>query len=288
MTFKTRSQYNRFITKQRKHVNMNFYRKHTYLIWQLIGWGLLLAAFIVMVVNLHDYHHDSVLGSFVFLTIFGTFAIFVSPLVIWLRKRDKAEQERNRCIMELNFKRHPAVEILAVILIFLIFLAATIVLARLGQFYLFPLAFYLAALPYCLFRYIVKKKFYQIPDAESFCQVFEVMEPEVLAYFEQTPTFVYFGIVPDEKTLRFLYNFYRKCGSLRQDRLSLVHVRCEMPNRRYGMLFPNGDEGFWCVTSEDVDVNKYTATCYYNRMTIYSGWIQALLQMREAAQNASQ
>ena len=178
---------------------MNFYRKHTYLIWQLIGWGLLLAAFIVMVVNLHDYHHDSVLGSFVFLTIFGTFAIFVSPLVIWLRKRDKAEQERNRCIMELNFKRHPAVEILAVILIFLIFLAVTMVIARLGLFYLFPLAFYLAALPYCLFRYNVKKIFYQIPDAESFCQVFEVMEPEVLAYFEQTPTFVYFGIVPDER-----------------------------------------------------------------------------------------
>ena len=34
---------------------MNFYQKHTYLIWQLIGWGLVLAAFIVLLVNLNDY-----------------------------------------------------------------------------------------------------------------------------------------------------------------------------------------------------------------------------------------
>ena len=55
---------------------MNFYQKHTYLIWQLIGWGLVLAAFIVLLVNLNDYNHDYILGSIVFLTMFGTFAIF--------------------------------------------------------------------------------------------------------------------------------------------------------------------------------------------------------------------
>ena len=137
---------------------MNFYQKHTYLIWQLIGWGLVLAAFIVLLVNLNDYNHDYILGSVVFLTMFGTFAIFVSPLVIWLRKRDKAEQERNRCIMELNSKLHPAPEVIAIILVFVVFLAATIAIAALGLFFLFPLAFYLSAVPYFLFRYIVKKE----------------------------------------------------------------------------------------------------------------------------------
>lgn len=265
---------------------MRFYKKHTYLIWQLIGWSLLLAAFIVMIVNLNDYHHNSVLGSFVFMTIFGTFAIFVSPLVIWLRKRDKAEQERNRCIMELNFKQHPAAESLMIVLIFLIFLTATIVCARLGLFYLFPLAFYLAAAPYCLFRHVIKKKFYQIPEAEKYCQICEVAQPEALALFEQSATFVYFGIVPDDKTLRFLYNFYHNCGSLRREQqLRLVRVRCAMMNLRYGTLFANEDEAIWCVSSEDVDVNKYTATCYYNRMTIYAGWIRTLLEQRDAAES---
>ncbi len=263
---------------------MNFYQKHTYLIWQLIGWGLLLAAFVVMLANLNDYHHDYVLGTFVFLTIFGTFAIFVSPLVIWLRRRDKAEQERNNCILELNFKLHTAAEIFMAVLVFAIFLATNIAVARLGLFYLFPLAFYLAAAPYFLFRYVVKKKFYKISNAEKYCQIFEITQPEGLELFEKTPTFVYFGIVPDDKTLRFLYNFYRQCGSLRQEqRLRVVHVTCGIMNRRYGTLFQNGNEGFWCVSSEDVAVNKYSATCYYNRMTIYEGWIRALLEQKKAA-----
>ena len=100
---------------------MNFYQKHTYLIWQLIGWGLVLAAFIVLLVNLNDYNHDYILGSIVFLTMFGTFAIFVSPLVIWLRKRDKAEQERNRCIIELHSKLHPVQEVILVLIVIFIF-----------------------------------------------------------------------------------------------------------------------------------------------------------------------
>lgn len=265
---------------------MNFYQKHTYLVWQLIGWGLVLAAFIVMIVNLDDYHHDYVLGSFVILTIFGTFAIFVSPLVIWLRKRDKAEQERNRCIMELNSKLNPAPEVIAIILVFAVFLAATIAIAALGLFFLFPLAFYLAAVPYFLLRYIVKKKFYQIPNAEAYCQIFEITQPEGLELFEQTPAFVYFGMVPDDKTLRFLYNFYRKCGSLRQEqRLRLMYVTCGMMNRRYGTLFQNVDEGFWCVSSEDVEINNYTATCYYSRMTIYEGWVRTLLNQKASAES---
>ena len=265
---------------------MNFYKKYTYFIWQLIGWGMVLAAFIVMLVNLDDYHHDYVLGSFVFLTIFGTFAIFVSPLVIWLRKRDKAEQERNRCIMELNAKLHPAPEVFLAVIVITVFFAATIAIARLGLFFLFPLAFYLSALPYFLFRHIVKKKFYQIPDAEKYCQILEITQPEGLELFEQTPAFVYFGIVPDDNTLRFLYNFYRNCGSLRQERrLRVVHVTCGMMNRRYGTLFQNSDEGFWCVSSEDVDINKYTATCYYSRMTIYEVWLRTLLNQKEAAES---
>ena len=262
---------------------MNFYQKHTYLIWQLIGWGLLLAALIVMLVNLNDYHHDSVLGSFVFLTIFGTFAIFVSPLVIWLRKRDKAEQERNRCILELNGKQHPAAEILAVVLVFIIFFAATVLIARLGLFFLFPLAFYPAAVPYCLFRRFVKKRFYQIPEAAQYYEFFEITQPEALALFEQTPTFVYCGFTPDEKSLCFLYNFYRQCGALKNQKLRLVHVTCGMMNRRYGTLFLNDSDSVWCVSSEDVAVNKLTMTCCYNRMTIYAGWIQYLLQARDAA-----
>ena len=157
---------------------MNFYQKHTYLIWQLIGWGLVLAAFIVLLVNLNDYNHDYILGSVVFLTMFGTFAIFVSPLVIWLRKRDKAEQERNRCIIELHSKLHPVQEVISVLFVIFIFFAATIAIARLGLFFLFPLGFYLAAVPYLLHRYIVKKKFYQIPDAEKYCQTFELTQPE--------------------------------------------------------------------------------------------------------------
>ena len=262
---------------------MNFYRKHTYLIWQLIGWGLVLAAFIVLLVNLNDYNHDYILGSVVFLTMFGTLAIFISPLVIWLRKRDKAEQERNRCIIELHSKLHPAQEVFLVVLVITIFFSASIAIAQLGLFFLFPLSFYLAAVPYLLHRYIVKKKFYQISDVEKYCQILEITQPEGLELFEQTPTFVYFGIMPDDKTLRFLYNFYRQCGSLRQEqRLRLVHVTCGMMNRRYGTLFQNGDEGFWCVSSEDVDINKYTAICYNSRMTIYNSWLGALLMQKKA------
>ncbi len=247
---------------------MNFYQKHTYLIWQLIGWGLVLAAFIVLLVNLNDYNHDYILGSVVFLTMFGTFAIFVSPLVIWLRKRDKAEQERNRCIIELHSKLHPVQEVISVLIVITVFFAATIAIERLGLFFLFPLGFYLAA-----------EKFYQIPDAEKYCQTFELTQPEGLELFEQAPAFAYFGIVPDDKTLRFIYNFYRKCGSLRQEQsLRLVHVTYGMMNRRYGTLFQNADEGFWCVSSEDVDINKYTEICYYSRMTIYEGWLRALLE----------
>ena len=193
---------------------MNFYQKHTYLIWQLIGWGLVLAAFIVLLVNLNDYNHDYILGSVVFLTMFGTFAIFVSPLVIWLRKRDKAEQERNRCIIELHSKLPPVQEVILVLFVIFIFFAATIAIARLGLFFLFPLGFYLAAVPYLLHRYVVKKKFYQIPDAEKYCQTFELTRPEGLELFEQAPAFVYFGIVPDDKTLRF-HRKHEKVGLLR-------------------------------------------------------------------------
>ncbi len=173
-----------------------------------------------------------------------------------------------------------------VLFVIFIFFAATIAIARLGLFFLFPLGFYLAAVPYLLHRYIVKKKFYQIPDAEKYCQTFEITQPEGLNLFEQAPAFVYFGIVPDEKTLRFLYNFYRQCGSLRQEqRLRLVHVTYDMMNRRYRTLFQNADEGFWCVSSEDVDINKYTALCYYSRVTIYDGWLRALLEQKAAAES---
>lgn len=175
---------------------------------------------------------------------------------------------------------------LAGMIVIFIFFAATMAIARLGLFFLFPLGFYMAAVPYLLHRYVVKKKFYQIPDAEKYCQTFEITQPEGLELFEQTPAFVYFGIVPDDKTLRFLYNFYRKCGSLRQEQsLRLVHVTYDVMNRRYGTLFQNDDEGFWCVSSEDVDINKYTAICYYSRMTIYDGWLCALLEQKAAAES---
>jgi hypothetical protein len=50
-------------------------------------------------------------------------------------------------------------------------------------------------------------------------------------------------------------------------------------------LFQNSDKGFRCVSSEDVDRNKYTAICYYSRMTIYDGWLCTLLKQKEAAES---
>lgn len=260
---------------------MRFYHRHPYLIWQLIGWGMLAAAFGYMMFHLDGLTYDYQYMLFVFPSIFGTMIVTVSPFLILLVRKGKSHKDEDRWIFELHSKQHPLSEVLAATATILIFLVTSILIARFGYFFLFPIAVLAAGIPYVIFRHTVRKRFYQISHAERLCLLYRITDPRGLALFEQTPTLVFHGLISDEKNLNFIYNFYRQCGALRYQKLRLFLVHTDLINARYGCLLPNVSGTVVCVSAQDIVINEQSILCYRDHLSLYEPWIGNLISLRE-------
>ena len=83
-------------------------KKHPYLLWQLIGWGIMLADLIYMIITVeNDIEINYPL--LVFTAIGASFVIMISPIIIFSKRRAKNYPEKNR-INNLIIGIHSKVE----------------------------------------------------------------------------------------------------------------------------------------------------------------------------------
>jgi|GEM_PF-1875733 len=260
---------------------MRFYRKHPYLIWQLIGWLIISAVVLYVVILSGNLQEDYQFVLVVLPTIVGLAIVTMSPLVLWVHRRDSAERERNKWIFLLATKSQKKAEAICTILSILIFFAATFCVALSGLFFLFPLGFYLAAAPYFLFRHITIKRFYKIPHAEQFCELYTITDVEALSFLEQQPALIYYNLRLDPGFLHFIYNFYASEGLLRQKTIHLIVVTPAILNNHYGLHLPEHSAPYLLITAEDLVFNRRLLSCYADHVDEYNHFIhQALFNQK--------
>ena len=260
---------------------MTFHTKHPYLFSQLIGFGFLIFAFAYMMFHLDGLQYDYQYILFVLSVIIGVAMITISPPVIFLQRRSLRDKEKNKWIYELQTRKHMWADITIAFLVIGIFLITTMFFAFYGLFFLLPFAVFPAAAVYFLYRYLLKKRFYKIPDAEQYCIMYQMLKPDGLSLLEQTPTLAYFNVVPNTENLELLYNFYNNCGALKQTKIHIICIRFSLLNERYGELFDESDRMLFCVSSQDIDINELSSLCFADRVVLYDKWIGKLLELRQ-------
>lgn len=262
---------------------MSFKSKHPYLFWQLIGLGFLAAAAAYMLLHLNGFRHDYRFLIFVMLVFTGTSCLTLSPLSVWLRRRDRGERQRNRWILTLQGLRHGRFELLLLGGMLLVTFAALAFLLQRGLFFLLPAAIYVGVIPYLIFWHVIKKRFYRVPQAERFCSVRAIVSPEELETPESMPTLLYENIEPDESFLRYIYNYFVGGELLRKREIEIVRVPYGVLNRRYGFHFANEADAVLCITDEQIKVKRDIMQNFADEVNPYGDRIAFLAQLTELA-----
>ena len=253
---------------------MRLYKKHPYVMWQLIGWGCVAAAFLFLIATL-DMNFDFIIPAFLFMFTGGELLIFISPLVVYFTRKNKWSNYNSKHIKlwyEKTYGRKAEVLISVVSVLILAFLAA--LLLREGLFYLIPFAVYGAVIPHIILRDIMKRSFYQVPDADKYCSIVDVNDDAVLDSFIVNPTLMY-RVNADKDFFLFVYNYYHRLNILKQKQIKFYRVDYTRLNSKYGFKFTNQNSLYvLCITEEDVVIDRRTFGCYTEYAYLYSNFIR--------------
>lgn len=261
---------------------MNFYNKHPYVTWQLIGWGCVAAAFLFMIATI-NMNYDFIIPTFVFMIIVGALTILVSPPVIYFTRKGKWKKYNNKLIKlwyeeTYGIKAKLAISFISV----LIFTVSVALLLRSGLFFLIPLSVYAAAIPYVILLNIMKRRFYQVHDAEQYCDVIDVRDAALLDSFINNPTLMY-RVDADKDFFHFVYNYYRRSNILKQKQIKFYRVDYSLLNFKYGFKFTNQNSNcVLCITGDDIVIDRRAFGCYTEFAHLYSNFVSAYQRLLES------
>ncbi len=254
---------------------VKFHKKHPYLFFQLIGWGFLIFAFIYMLCNLDGFEYDYQYALFVLPALIGAVNITITPPVIFLQRRNLRDTEKNKWIYELQTRKHMPLEMTMGLSIVFIFIACVLIFLFCGCLYLLPISPFLAAAPYYMYRNIVKKRFFKIPNGEKYCSIHELTKLDEILFLEKTPAIAYLNVEPNAENLNMLFNFYNSCSALKQKEINIYCFEYSLLCKHYGKRFANNRKIF-CVSSEDIDINSLSLICFADSAVMYDDLILRL------------
>lgn len=214
---------------------MSFKQKHPYIFWQLIGWGILLADFLFLVIAaLCDFGEWSY-PIMVFTFIGALFVIFVSPIIVhFSRKKDIPQNENNRLenlmrgkINAISMARKNSFSVIAVVSAIASVPILGVVTYYLGKYVNLALGFagivMMFAVP-CIIVGIyfstVTKRFFTVKNGGKYVDLTRPDDLKTLAA-SNPRTLVVYGD-PDPVLLNFFYNWLRYY--LKTERLVLYMI----------------------------------------------------------------
>ena len=263
---------------------MKFRQRHPYLFWQLVGWGLMLADAVFLVVSAVCGFGEWCYPVIVFTFIAAIMAIGASPFIVHFRyqkavpnnKYDYAEKLIRSKIEALWYARRIGHPILAAFggffsMIFFFFAAYL-----LGEYVHLALGFasivMALAVPFIVwgsYSAWMTRKFFAVPNGEKLVDLTRPDDLKMLV--RKDPRTIVIEGKPDDVLLNFFYNWLRPY--LRTERLTLYMIpapelcRDHRPASilRYGHIL-------FCIPEEQFDLNKEKAALFSRECDIMSAF----------------
>lgn len=253
---------------------MDFKQRHPYLFWQLVGWGILLADFVLLVVFALCGFGEWCYPIVVFTFIGGLFAVAASPFVVrYTRKRDVPQNNSDNFekvirskISAINLARKKGHEVLAAFSAFFSIIGFMLAAYILGDrvhivlgFACMPLAMIAPFVIWGAYTSASTKRFFSVKSGEKLIDIYHI--ENLRSLLPANPrTFIMSG-EPNAAMLNFIYNWLR--FYLKTERLELYRIPapdlcvCFQPAE-----FLSYEDILICIPEEQLDLTKEKAALF--------------------------
>ena len=245
---------------------MNFRQRHPYLFWQLIGWGLMLADFLFLVICALLEFGEWCYPVIVFTFIAAIMAIGASPFIVHFRcrkavphnKYDYAERLIRSKIEAIQFARkagHQGLAAFGGIFSLLFFFAAAYYLGEHVHLALGFASIVLAlAAPFIIwgsYSARMTRRFFTVKNGEKLIDLTQPADLKILG--REDPRTIVIQGKPDDVLLNFFYNWLRPY--LRTERLTLYRIPAPDLCRDYQPASVLRYEHIlFCIPGEQLDI----------------------------------
>lgn len=236
-------------------------KKHPYLLWQLIGWGIMLADLIYMIITVENDIEINY-PFLVFTAIGASFVIMISPIIIFSKRRAKNYPEKNR-INNLIIGIHSKVETFIVMfLLIALSLSILIVVCYWGLPILAPLAFVVSVVLYSLWVKSIRKRFFIVKDGAEKCRIINTDDSAVIDTLFENSALFFIGN-PTNETLNFIYNALCKFGSVNGENIDIYAVKSESFAEKYNISLPSGHMALCIIADEELKKSPQIKRIFY-------------------------
>lgn len=238
---------------------MKFPEKHPYLFWELIGFGVIFVDFIFLVfMALLDLKGDTVYLTIVMTAIIGSSIIFLSPAVIFLKRREyKRSGFDNRIEMIMIQKKSGAfLAVFVIIAMFLVFLIVVGFSCYTGFVIFAPLGIYPSAIIYFSYKKYIRYKFYKVKNTRKYYQFITVDDSNFLDTLDKNYTIALYdtSYQPSDEVLDFLYNALNFRGLIKYNKLLVYTICNDRLSEKYN-LKTTENLNLFCVLPETLNIS---------------------------------
>ena len=239
---------------------MKFSKRHPYLFWELIGLAVLFFDFIFVVCMVFlDLEGDAVYATIVFTAIFAGFIIFLSPVIIFIRRRKSVSSIRYDNFADaIIFEKKSDVwkAVLVFIISLLVFIAVAGFMCYTGFVIFIPLAIYAAAAIYIPWRKYTLSKFYKVKNAERYCEIIRADDSDFLNRLDKKYTLTAFNIgnKPNAELLNFLYNAMNFKGFIKDNKLRIYILDNAFISKTYNFK-TDPNLSLLCILPDDLNLS---------------------------------
>lgn len=240
---------------------MKFSQKHPYLFWELIGLAVLFIDFVLIVCcfGLLNLKNDVVYATIVFTAIFAGFIMFLSPIIIFFRRRKSESTIRYDNFAEAIIfeKKSDVWKAIPVFIISLLVCVAVIgFMCYTGLVVLVPLGFYAAAAVCMPWRKYMLSKFYKVKNAEKYCEIIRADGSDFFDRLDKEYTLTAFNIgnKPNDELLNFLYNAMNFKGFIKDNKLRIYILDNAFIRKNYSFK-TNPKLSLLCILPGDLNIS---------------------------------
>lgn len=240
---------------------MKFSQKHPYLYWELIGLAVLFIDFVLIVCcfGFLNLKNDVVYATIVFNAIFAGVIMFLSPIIIFFRRRKSESTIRYDNFAEAIIfeKKSDVWKAIPVFIISLLVCVAVIgFMCYTGLVVFVPLGFYAAAAVYMPWRKYMLSKFYKIKNAEKYCEIIRADGSDFLDRLDKEYTLTAFNIgnKPNDELLNFLYNAMNFKGFIKDNKLKIYILDNAFIRKNYSFK-TNPKLSLLCILPDDLNLS---------------------------------
>lgn len=252
---------------------------------ELIGLAVLFIDFVLIVCcfGLFNLNGDAVYATIVFPAIFAGFIIFLSPMIVFIKRRkSKSSIKYDNFAEAIIFeKKSDVLKAIPIFIISLLVCVAVIGFMCYTGFVIFaPLGFYTAAAVYVPWRKHTLSKFYKVKNAEKYCEIICDDGSDFLDRLDTEYTLTAFNIgnKPNDEPLNFLYNAMNFKGFIKDNKLRIYILDNAFINKNYSFK-TNSNLSLLCILPDDLNLSDKNelSKLFYNRTNTILGSYETVI-----------